>query len=261
MKILDYIDQKVMQEIQDLFSAATGLAAIGVDSDGKYITEGSNFTDFCMKYTRKSPIGKVRCEKCDVECTGTYYCHAGLMDFSEDIIVNGEKVGAIIGGQVLPNTPDIEAFESIAKELNISPNEYIEALNKVPIKTEESIRSSAKLLGQIVNMLVNLGYLQKNQASTIDILETEIEKSLLNSDSIHKHSKELEGIASKQSMLALNASIESARAGLSGAGFAVVASQMGALSKSSSAIYHKIRKDADILSESVKLMSSTLKSN
>ena len=97
MNIRDFIDLKKLQDIQDQFSEATGLAAIAVDTNGNYMTKGSNFTDFCMKYTRGSKEGKIRCEKCDAECSGTYFCHAGLMDFSTDIIVNGEKVGAIIG--------------------------------------------------------------------------------------------------------------------------------------------------------------------
>ena len=98
MKISDFMDMNELQKIQDQFSDATGLAAIAVDAEGNYITEGSNFNDFCMKYTRNSPEGNRRCVKCDNECTGTYYCHAGLMDFASDIVVNGEKVGAIIGG-------------------------------------------------------------------------------------------------------------------------------------------------------------------
>ena len=54
------------------------------------------------------------------------------MDFSVDIIVDGEKMGAIIGGQVLPNPPQEDAFRATAKELGIDPDEYIEALRKVP---------------------------------------------------------------------------------------------------------------------------------
>ena len=51
MNIRDFMDLQKLQDIQDSFSNATGLAAIAVDNDGEYITEGSNFTDFCMKYT------------------------------------------------------------------------------------------------------------------------------------------------------------------------------------------------------------------
>ena len=98
MELKDFMDLDKLQKIQDDFSDATGLAAIAVGADGEYLTEGSNFTDFCMKYTRGSEEGNKRCIKCDNECSGTYFCHAGLMDFSVDIIVNDEKVGAIIAG-------------------------------------------------------------------------------------------------------------------------------------------------------------------
>lgn len=54
MNIRDFMDLNKLQQIQDSFSNATGLAAIAVDDKGEYITEGSNFTEFCMKYTRGS---------------------------------------------------------------------------------------------------------------------------------------------------------------------------------------------------------------
>ena len=258
MKILDFIQQSTLQEIQDLFSTATGLAAIAVDEEGKYITGGSNFTDFCMKYTRNSPIGKTRCEKCDAECTGTYFCHAGLMDFSEDIIVNGDKLGAIIGGQVLPAPPDTEKFEAIAEELSIPKDKYIEALKKVPIKTEQSIRASSKLLGQIVNTLVNLEYIKSNEHDTLNILDTEIRKATKSAETIREHANKLENIASKQKILALNATIEAARSGMAGAGFTVVASQMGSLTKDSTVIYNNIKSDANIIYELMTKMNKTL---
>ena len=52
MELKDFMNMNKLQEIQNNFSEATGLAAIAVGKNGEYITEGSNFTDFCMKYTR-----------------------------------------------------------------------------------------------------------------------------------------------------------------------------------------------------------------
>ena len=46
MKITDFMDLDMLQELQDDFSASTGLAANAVYAEGNYITEGSNFTDF-----------------------------------------------------------------------------------------------------------------------------------------------------------------------------------------------------------------------
>lgn len=62
MNIRDFMDLNKLQQIQDSFSNATGLAAISVDDKGEYITEGSNFTEFCMKYTRGSELGGKRCK-------------------------------------------------------------------------------------------------------------------------------------------------------------------------------------------------------
>ena len=135
MEILDLIDKEKLQKLQDLFSTATGVAVSMIDKEGKHVTEVSNFLDFCMKYTRGSEIGLKRCQKCDMEGVGTYFCHAGLMDFAADIVVEGEKLGAILGGQVLPAPPDFDKFRKVAEEIGVDPDEYIEALKEVPIKT------------------------------------------------------------------------------------------------------------------------------
>lgn len=244
MEIKDFMDLAKLQKIQDDFSDATGLAAIAVDTHGEYITEGSNFTDFCMKYTRGSEEGNRRCIKCDNECSGTYFCHAGLMDFAFDIQVNGEKVGSIIGGQVLPMEPDEAQFRKTAEELGIDPDAYIAALNKVPRSTEKRIRASANLLEIIVNQLVNLEYYKNSNASRMDTLQDEINKSQGIVQEINDYTKHLRQISSKQNILALNASIEAARSGEAGAGFAVVAKSMQDLSSQSGEIYGDIEKSA-----------------
>lgn len=255
MKISEFMDLEKLQDIQDQFSNATGLAAIAVDADGKYITEGSNFTDFCMKYTRNSTEGARRCVKCDTECKGTYFCHAGLMDFAADIIVEGEKVGAIIGGQVLPMEPDEQKFREIAKELSIDPDDYIEALKKVPVRSEKSIRAAADMLANVMNQVVNLEYMKYWNSKRLNIFDEELEAATYTVDVINKKTKELESIASKQNILALNASIESARAGVAGAGFAVVAKQMGELASQSAGIHREISDAAKQIKESVTKMN------
>ena len=65
LTLTDLIDVKVLQKIQDSFAKMTGMAALTTDADGVAVTEGSNFSDFCMKYTRTSRLGCTRCEQCD----------------------------------------------------------------------------------------------------------------------------------------------------------------------------------------------------
>lgn len=258
MYLKDFMDMEQLQKIQDMFSDATGLAAIAVNQDGEYITNGSNFTDFCMKYTRNSPEGNRRCVKCDNECKGVYYCHAGLMDFASDIIVNGEKLGAIIGGQVLPSEPDLEKFENIAKELGINPKSYVDAVQKVPVRTEQSIKAAAQLLCDMVNEMANLAYIRWKNAKEIEVIEGEMNNLTSSIKSIADKTKELETIASRQNMLTLNASIEAARAGEVGVGFAVVAKQMGELSRHSSDIYKNIKEASTTIATSIDKINNAI---
>lgn len=241
MDIKKIVDLKEFQRIQDLFSDATGLAAIAVDAEGEYISRGSNFTDFCMKYTRGCPEGLERCSKCDREGKGAYFCHAGLMDFAADITVDGEKVGAVIGGQVLPKPPETEKFRAIARELGINEEEYLKALSKVPVRSEKMIRASAALLQTVMNQWVNLSYYQKKNEKKMLVFNQGSEKVRQSVDEIKSKTKELEQTATMEKMLSLNASIEAGRAGRAGVGFSVVAEEIGKLANDSSHVYGEIR--------------------
>ena len=57
LKLTDLIDREILQKVQDGFANMTGMAALTTETDGTAVTEGSNFSDFCMRYTRGSKIG------------------------------------------------------------------------------------------------------------------------------------------------------------------------------------------------------------
>lgn len=254
MDIKKFVDIKEFQRLQDLFSDATGLAAIAVDAKGEYITEGSNFTDFCMKYTRGTQEGLRRCVKCDTECKGTYFCHAGLMDFAADIMVNGEKAGAVIGGQVLPKEPDLDKFRAIARELGVDEETYITALKKVPMRSEKMIRAAAELLKTIINLWVNLAYYQSMNEGRIDVFNQQSQNVQEAVKEIRVKTRELNQTATMQKMLSLNASIEAGRAGKAGVGFSVVAEEIGRMASESSAVYEEIYGLVDSVERSIKNM-------
>lgn len=236
MEIRDFADMERFEKIMSNWAKATGLATVAVGADGKYISECYNFTDFCIKYTRGSKEGAARCEKCDKEGHGVYHCHAGLIDFSIDLVVNGEKVGAVIGGQVLPDNPDEEKFRQVAKEIGVNEDAYISALRKVNVRTEEAIKASAELLGEVLNNYINSEFERKKNGKIILGLTSGVDQANKLVDEIKKRTNELRSLQGKQKILALNASIEAARAGEMGAGFAVVAGEVGKLSEKSSAV-------------------------
>lgn len=254
MEIRDFADMNKFEAIMKNWALATGLATVAVGTDGKYISDCYNFTDFCIKLTRGSKEGCRRCEKCDREGKGVYHCHAGLIDFGIDLTVNGEKVGSVIGGQVLPEHPDEDKFRQVAREIGVDEDKYIDALAKVNVRTEESINASEELLGQVLNNFINAEYSSKVNGEIINSLTSGVDEANHFVEEIKKKTGELRSIQSKQKILALNASIEAARAGEMGAGFSVVAGEVGKLSEKSSSVNKDIEDIIGKISEVVSAM-------
>jgi len=165
--LTDLVDVEVLQRIQDAFAALTGMASLTTDVNGVPVTKASNFTEFCMNFTRKTKVGKARCEQCDkygAHATWesgkptTYYCHAGLIDYAAPIIADGDLVGCFIGGQVLDKEPDYEQIKKVAEEIGVDPEEFALAAQKVHILDKENIDNAARFLCVIANVLSDMAY-------------------------------------------------------------------------------------------------------
>lgn len=167
VRLVDLVKVETLQRIQDAFSDMTGIAALTTDENGVPITVGSNFSDFCFNYTRKSEIGCSQCEKCDKYGAElalrsgrsiTYTCHAGLVDFAAPIIVHGKLLGCFIGGQVLKEEPNEEMVRVLAQEIGVDPDEYVKAVRKVKIISTEQVDKAAEFLYTIASVISEITY-------------------------------------------------------------------------------------------------------
>ncbi len=167
LKLLDLVDRDTLQRIQDAFSAMTGMAALTTDENGTAVTDGSAFTDYCMKYTRCTPLGKRLCEQCDkfgseqalaLGKASTYYCHSGLIDFAAPIMADGKRIGSFIGGQVLTKAPQEDKIKETALELGVDPDLFWEAAQKVTIHPKAEIDRAASFLETISGVLSDIAY-------------------------------------------------------------------------------------------------------
>ena len=165
--LTDLFEVEMLQRLQDSFSKMTGFAAIITDAEGVPVTKGTNFTDFCNKYTRNSPIGCLRCQQCDkhgaelalkVGSSVTYYCHAGLMDFAAPIMAGDKMVGCFVGGQVLTSPPDITRIMQVAAEIGIDLINYLQSVMSVPVIEKNKLENAALFLYTLTSALSSIAY-------------------------------------------------------------------------------------------------------
>lgn len=273
-KLTDFIDLNYLQQLQDSFSDATGMAAVTLEGQVP-ITNHSNYTDFCSKYIKKSSEEDGRCQNCDLnsmsnslngefeppEKTTIYTCYNGLTNFIVPIFINNEYLGCIIAGQVLTKAPDEKKFLKIAENMKIALDTYMTAVKRIPVVTENRIKSSAKLLENIIEKLAEnysssqifsssydeiTPFISDIESALVSFYETsnhlngsqqelisEIQNINVLLKEINSIVKSVSSLADETQMISFNASIEAARAGEQGKSFTVIAGEIRRLSEQS----------------------------
>ncbi len=169
LKLLDLVNKKKLERILGVFTEVTGVASIIADIDGRPITEPHNFTPFCLNFCRSTDRGKSKCHESDrhggLESARSrepyiYNClNAGLIDCAAPVIVEGYHLATILAGQVLEEPIAAEAAIEQAKAIGITDVEdYLQALEKVPLMTRERLLSVVNLMSEITHTISELAW-------------------------------------------------------------------------------------------------------
>jgi len=286
--LTDVIDLDFLQRFQDDFAKGVGLASVTVDKEGTPVTKPSCYTRFCGKYTHSTECGDKRCAEShrkggeEAARTGrpvVYECHAGLIDFAAPIMIEGELIGTILGGQVLTEAPDEEKYRKIAAEIGVDPDGYVEAAKEVIILPRERIEAAADVLFIVANSMSKAAYQRRKLSAAVNTLSESLHQitatmeelaasasdvnsnqAALNNEiknvntvtgKIDEVMEFIKDIADETRLLGLNAAIEAARAGEAGLGFGVVAQEIRKLSSESKETVGKIHELTTIIKASV----------
>jgi len=173
------ISLDLLQEIQDLFTKATGFAAIVVDLQGNPVIKYSSFTDYCVKL-REDKGYNDKCRQSDAHAglealrSGElclHCCHGGLIDFAVPIVVDGEFLATFMCGQVKSNdfgdveTRLIQQHDDIFKKRP----DLRELYDDIIVVPAWRIKATADLVRTIVNSIVEQYVLKRKNSLLKDV--------------------------------------------------------------------------------------------
>lgn len=178
LHIADFVDISLLQRLQDTFAEAMGVAAVTVDRQGKPITQTSNFCKVCQMI-RSTEVGLARCQRCDAEGGRiaherqkpyAYKCAGGFLDAAAPLIIDGQYVGCILCGQVIPSD-DPETFIQDILDRNLPlglPAEAFEAeVRKIEPLPRERFKAAVEMLSLTANHIIEKGAANLTQSQLL----------------------------------------------------------------------------------------------
>ena len=164
-----------IQRLQDEFAHATGVASIITHTDGKPITQPSNFCRLCSDIIRKTDKGLANCYKSDavigrLSPTGPIIkqCKSsGLWDAGAGISVDGQHIANWLIGQVRDATQTEDRMSVYAREIGADESTMVEAFREVPLMSHDRFEQIARVLFTLANQLSSTAYQNVQQARFI----------------------------------------------------------------------------------------------
>ena len=161
----ELIDIKAFQDLSESFSKLTGIATAILTLDGKVLT-ASGWQRICEDFHRKNPESLILCHESDTTLANQlaqgnlynlYKCKHGLIDVAVPIIVDKTHIGNVFIGQFLFQAPDRKVFEDQAEKYGYNRQEYLKALEEVPILTSEKARQATNFLSHLTKIIAIAG--------------------------------------------------------------------------------------------------------
>ena len=175
LKFEDLFNLEDIQNIQDAFAEATGVASLITDVDGRPITRPSGFCRLCNDIIRKTPLGLQNCIKSDAmigHSTGKgpfiQPClSGGLLDAGASIMVGNHHIANWLIGQVWDTAADRGKMMKYAELIGADPAEFSAAMDEIVYMPREQFEKVCQALYLIADQLSKMAIQNVQQARTI----------------------------------------------------------------------------------------------
>jgi PAS domain S-box-containing protein len=167
LKLADIIDIEAIQFIMNDFYKLTHIP-IGLNDLEGNVLVGVGWQDICTRFHRVHPETFKHCVESDIKLSSGVLpgefklskCKNNMWDIATPIIVRGQHVGYAFSGQFFfeDETLDYEFFRSQARKYDFNEEEYIKALEKVPMLSREAVNTGMSFLTTFANVVSQLSY-------------------------------------------------------------------------------------------------------
>ncbi len=187
-KTLELFDFEKINLLLKGFNKSTGFVTAILDLEGKVLSQ-SGWREICTCFHRVHPETSKRCTESDTKLAGQmeagekyhfYKCLNGLVDVAVPIIINNEHVANLFTGQFFFKKPDRNFFIKQAENFGFDKKKYLDALDQVPIVSEEKVKD---VMGFLLTMTL--------QISAMAMQKTEQEKMI---DNLKANEKKLKTV-------------------------------------------------------------------
>lgn len=165
-RLSELLDLTIVQKMADAHYRAAGMPTGIIDAIDGSILVGSGWQDICVKFHRANPVSLKRCQESDsyikdrlVEGEACHYkCQNGLWDIGMPIVVAGYHLATMFLGQFFyeGEVPDREFFIRQAHELGFDIDEYLAALDRVPVFSHEKVHFILEYDKALVSFIADL---------------------------------------------------------------------------------------------------------
>ncbi len=181
----DLVDIERLRAILERFSQATGFTTGLVSYPDQELLIGTGWRAICTRFHRAFPVSEVHCKQSNLELTSCLrkrrelnvrHCENGLVDGATPIIIKDAHVANLATGQILFEKPDIERFRKQSDTYGYNVDAYLEALEKVPVVTEEEFKEALGFLCEMAVMIGEQGLTNIQNRETTQALQESEEK-------------------------------------------------------------------------------------
>ena len=181
--IKDLVDIESLTRILEKFSRSTGFTTGFVSYPEQEVLIGTGWRDICTKFHRNCPESEKFCRQSNIYLTkqlkelkelNVHRCENGLVDGATPIIIGGKHLASLFTGQILFEEPKIQQFRERASTYGYDVEAYLNALDEVPIVTEEEFENALSFLTEMAVLIAELGLKNYEVIEKATLLEDEI---------------------------------------------------------------------------------------